>query len=155
MPETTDPKPSSPDSAATPPQGIPPLEASPEFQTRTESALGGPPTSPSAFAPIAFAPQPADLKRREEKEKDRPHDPAFDGPSPELIQARGTVASLAPLLSGIRTALDLNLADAKAAVAAIEADPLAKGESDLQGINLRNVKKFLSILENAQAKDAE
>jgi hypothetical protein len=146
--------------AETAPDTIPPIESSPEFQDRLAGALGGPPTNPTSFVPVSVPePYPEGYVARDAAAKARsaapvrPHDPAYDGPSPELVEARALVNTLAPSLSAMRDALDAKLGAAKEAVAAIKADKLAKAESDLQGIDLKAVEKFLTALDKAQAKD--
>lgn len=151
MPEN-DTTPAAPEKEA---PSIPPLETSPEFVDRTKAALGGNPDKPPVFGAIGY-PEPQEGGKdaaAAPQAKKRPHDAAFDGPPPELVQARQVVGNLSPHLAAIRDVLDAHLPKAKEALAAIKDDKKAKAEATLQGIDLVAVNKFLTTLEKAQAKD--
>lgn len=131
---------------------LPPLESSPEFQERTKEALGGPPTQPPTFRAVGKPAEvvPAASALGQPRQQKRPHNPAFDGPAPDLTEAREKVKALQSRLNTLRTCLEQRVAPAFAAVDAVNADDLAKAESELQGVDLALVQEFLQLLEDAR-----
>lgn len=148
----------------TPPAGVPPIAASPEFQKRTATALGGPASHPTQFRPIGKPGKtmatskpttspaaPAAVPQANPAKPARVTNTTFDD-DPNAAKHRASIADARQSIGRVITTADQTCDQLKRITAALKTEDGGKAEAKRQGFDIKLAENFSNDLDAVMEK---